>query len=144
MYVCISKSFPMHITSHPHTNTTRIPQSIQIAVHPPAIQHGCWKTQRPFKCHSVGHLHIYSALHTDAHQGLESLAFPPQDPSGIKKHGGFPLIALLRQNEIKTTTEGQGRKCQTCFIQLWKYERRCDLKDERGVHEVRGQSPGFL
>lgn len=137
IYVCISKSFPMHITSHPHTNNTHS------TVHSNRSTSTSYSTRplkkaRPFKCHSVGHLHIYSSLHTDAHQCLESLAFPPQDPSSIiKKHGGFPLIK--QQNEIKRTTEGRGRKCQTCFIQLWKYERRCDLKDERGVHEVRGQ-----
>lgn len=69
----------------------------------------------------------------------ESCFFPSGSIQRHQKHGGFPLMALLQQNEIKRTTQGRGRKCQTCFIQLWKYERRCNLKDERGVREVRGQ-----
>lgn len=132
-HIASTHKLNMHSTVHSNQSTS--------------TSYSTWplKKARPFKSHSVGHLHIYSSLHTDAHQGLVGLAFPPQDPSSIiKKHGGFPLMAPLQQNAIKRTTQGRGRKCQTCFIQLWKYERRCDLKDERGVHEVRGQSPSFL
>ncbi len=76
-----------------------------------------------FSAKRPGHLHIYSSLHKDAHQGPVRFAFSPQDPSSvIKKHGGFPLMALLQQNEIKRLHKVDVEKCQTCFIQTEGYE----------------------
>ncbi len=97
----------------------------QIRVHPPAIQHSRWKMlghSNVIQCKETRHLHIYSSLHKDAHQGPVSFAFSPQDPfSVIKKHGGFPLMALLQQNEIKRLHKVDVEKCQTCFIQTEGY-----------------------
>lgn len=75
-----------------------------------------------FSAKRLGHLHIYSSLHKDAHQGTVSFAFSPQDPSSvIKKHGGFPLMALLQQNEKKRLHKVNVEKCKMCFIQTEGY-----------------------
>lgn len=131
-------------TEHAH------PQSIQLSDKSEYIHQlfntateKCEAIQMSFSVRRLCHLHIYSSLHKDAHQGPVSLAFPPSGSIQChqKKRGGFPLMAQLQQNEIKRTTQGQGRKMSNLFYSergLWKHER-CNLKDERGVHKVREQ-----
>lgn len=110
-------------TEHAH------PQSIQLSDKSEYIHQlfntaaeKCEAIQMSFSARRLGHLHIYSSLHKDAHQGPVSFAFSPQEPSSvIKKHGGFPLMALLQQNEIKRLHKVDVEKCQTRFIQTEGY-----------------------